>query len=320
MLFGSNGRAFTGGYTTLQNADQVDHYYFLSNGQAFTTGYKTVKEGDTTHYYYFEKDGKAFTGGLKQVPFGTTTYRYYFGSDGKAITNTWQTAGGTRYYFTANGRAAKDTFLNIDGKIYFFNAASQYPKNTWFTIGDGYYYADDQGALLTNTVKEGYKLDATGKTNTKYRMRYYASQLTNDSMTDQEKIRAIFNWILKNDMVYYRTYEHTKSDWVWKDSWVDDMAASQLDQWGGNCFRYNALLGMLIREATGLPVMVYHGMTPAIRGGLTPHGWATVLQDGVWYIYDVELQKHAGASESRCYKVPADQSSTHREGVGSKIY
>ena len=91
-------------------------------------------------------------------------------------------------------------------------------------------------------------------------------------------------------MVYIRTYEHLKADWVWKDSWVDDMASSMLDKWGGNCFRYASLLGLMIHEATGLTVDVNHGWW---GGPHMPHGYVTVLQDGVWYLYDVEVEKHS---------------------------
>ena len=140
-------------------------------------------------------------------------------------------------------------------------------------------------------------------------------------MSDQEKIKTLYNWVLKNSMEYLRTYEHVKADWVWKDSWVDDMAASQMDKWGGNCYRYAAFLGMLCQEATDLPVTVYHG-TQVYAGKKYPHGWITIQQNGVEYAYDVELDKHAGWSTSDCYKIPYSESSKdmHTKGVGTKLY
>ena len=148
----------------------------------------------------------------------------------------------------------------------------------------------------------------------------YVKQHTNSSMTNQQKIEALYNWVLKNDMVYYRTYEHVSNSWVWYDGWVDDFAASQMDKWGGNCYRYAAFLGMLIREATGLQVKVYQGQTPAAAGGLTYHGWTSVNQNGTWYVYDVELHKHSGYSTYACYKVPASSSSIHLYGEGFNLY
>ena len=163
---------------------------------------------------------------------------------------------------------------------------------------------------------EGYKLDSNGKSTTKYRIIQFVKQYTKSSMTEQEKIDALYDWVLNNDMEYFRTYEHVKADWVWKDCWVDDMAASLMDKWGGNCYRFNAFMGMLIREATGLQVTVYHGNTP--NGD--PHGWATVCQDGEWYVYDVELQKFAGYSEAACRKILYSKSTLHRNGVGTNLF
>lgn len=93
-----------------------------------------------------------------------------------------------------------------------------------------------------------------------------------------------------------------------------------MDNNGGNCFRYAAFLGMMIREATGLPVQIYHGQTPGRRTPLTPHGWVSVYQDGVWYNYDVELDKFSNYETSSCYKIPASKSKIHLQGVGTKIY
>lgn len=322
MLFQENGKAYTNGYKEITDEGDIDYYYFLSNGQAFTTGYKTVAIDGITYYFYFEENGKAFTNGLKEVPFGTLSYYYFFRENGRAKTSDWETVNGAKYYFQSNGRAAKNSFVTIDGKIYYFGNNLAVTTGGWFCVGDGYYYANDNGALSTNTVIEGYSLDSTGKSRTKYRIIQYVNKYTKSSMTDQEKIEALYDWVLKNSMVYIRTYEHTKPDWVWKDSWVDDMAASQMDNWGGNCFRYAAFLGMLIHEATGLEVTVYHGSTPGATVALTPHGWITVNQGGTLYVYDVELQKHSGYSRSRCYKVPYSQSSQtmHINGIGTNLY
>ena len=187
-------------------------------------------------------------------------------------------------------------------------------------MDEAYYYASSAGTLATDTVVQGYRLDAEGKSVTKYRINEYVKQHTNSSMTNQQKIDALYNWILRNDMVYIRSYEHTRADWEWVDGWIDDFATSQMDNWGGNCYRYSSFLGMLIREATGLEVKVYQGKTPAAAGGLTYHGWPAVKQNGVWYIYDVELQKHSGFSSYSCYKVPASSSGIHYYGEGFNLY
>lgn len=320
MLFNEDGKAFTNGYKEIEKENKTNYYYFLMNGQAFTTGYKIVKINGATEYFFFQDDGTAFTKGFKKVPFGNEVFYYYFQENGRAFKSSWKKHNDKTYYFQDNGRAARKTFLKIDKNLYYFNGASTMKTGGWFRVDKGYYYAEKNGSLVTNKVVEGYKLDSTGKSVTKYRIIQYVKKYTNDSMTNQEKIKALYDWILTNNMTYIRTYEHTKSDWVWKDSWVDDMAKSQMDNNGGNCFRYAAFLGMLIKEATGLPVKVYHGQTVGASTPLTPHGWVTVYQDNVWYVYDVELDKYTNHDSSFCYKVPASKSRLHLQGVGTKLY
>jgi len=316
MLFTQDGKAFTKGYKKISE----DYYYFLANGQAFTTGYKTVKIDNVTYYYFFASNGKALKNTSKPIKFGNEYFLYYFTSDGQALVSNWKTIDGKKYYFGENGRAAKKDFRTISKKRYYFNSKSALVTNGWFCVGDGYYHADKNGVIATNTVLEGYKLDANGKSATKYRIIQLVNKHTKPTMSNQEKISALYNWILYNNMYYIRTYEHVKSSWVWKDSWVDDMASSLLDKNGGNCFRYASLLGLLVHEATGLPVIVYHGQTPGANVPLTPHGWIAVQQSGTWYVYDVELDKFSNYSTSKLYKVPASSSRLHLDGIGTKLY
>lgn len=318
-FYNQDGTRFTDGYKELDNGDI---YFFLPSGQAFTSGYKVVELDGVPCYFYFLEDGKAFTGGFRDIPFGDQICTYYFQDNGRALTSGWETMGDTTYYFQDNGRAAKDAFLTLDGSLYYFDEHAALITGGWFCLGhqEGYYYAGPAGKLATDTVIEGYKLDATGKSSTKYRIIQYVNAHTDPSMSSQEKIQALYDWILHSDMAYLRSYEHVRAGWEWKDSWVDDMAADHMDRWGGNCFRYAAFLGMLLREATGLPVTVCRGQTLATFNGLTPHSWACVRQDGDWYIYDVELQKFNTCGRSDCYKIPASESYLHLQGVETDLY
>ncbi len=321
VFYNDDGTLFTGGYKEVTTAGKTDYYFFKDNGTAFTSGYKAVKIGNDVCYFYFGSDGKAFTGGLKEISIGVQEQTCFFQDNGRAVISDFASVDGIKYYFQENGFLVKDTFVTVDSNLYYIDANAAVVTGGWFCLGDGYYYANSEGVLSTNTVVEGYKLDANGKSTTKYRIVQLANAKINDSMTDQQKIQAIYSWIMRDTtMTYIRTYEHASASWVWKDSWVDDMAASLMDKWGGNCFRYAAFLGMLIREATGLEVTVYHGDCTTTDGGTTPHGWITVKQDGTWYIYDVELEKHAYVEHSRCYKVLPANSTIHLNGVGTNLF
>ncbi len=305
MLFGEDGKAYTAGYKELESEDGTDYYYFLPNGQAFTTGYKVVKIDGENYYFFFEDDGTAYTDGLKEVPFGTLSFYYLFAENGRAYTNGWQTVDDVRYYAQANGRVAFDTWVvHADG--------------------DAYCYIQSDGTLLTNAVKNGYRLDEDGKSYTKYRIIEYVNQHTNSTMTNQEKIDALYNWVYTNSMKYISYYEHIYSDWTWEEGWVDDFAISQMDEWGGNCFRYSAFFGLMVYEATGLPVEICHGTCPGATVARTPHGWVIVQQDGNWYVYDPELGKHSDFYQSVCYRVSYNYSrgyaDGHYSGVGVPLY
>ena len=169
FLLQDNGAAFTGGYKEIRQGGKTDYYYFLPNGQAFTTGYKVVKIDGATAYFYFESDGKAFTGGLKTVPFGSSSYVYCFQSTGRALTGTLQNLNGKLYYFQENGRGAKSAFVTVGDRKYYFDGTSTAVMDGWFCVGRGAYYAVD-GVVQTDTVVEGYELDSTGRSASKYRM------------------------------------------------------------------------------------------------------------------------------------------------------
>lgn len=319
-FYNEDGSLFTGGYKEVSTETGTDYYYFLPNAKAFSTGYKAVELDGSTCHFFFEADGTAFTGGFKEVTIGDSTYLYYFGEDGKALTGCWFDTSETSFFFDESGRALKDCFHTVEGDLYYFDDQCAPVTGGWFCLEDGYYYADEKGVLATDTVVDGYKLDAAGKSATKYRIIEYVNEHTDPAMTQQEKIDALYNWVLTNDMSYIRSYEHVKADWVWHDGWVDDMAASLMDEWGGNCYRYAAFLGLLLREATELPVTVYYGETPGLNVDLTPHGWPAVCQEGEWYIYDVEMDKYTEYDSSGCYKVLASESPLHLQGVGTDLY
>lgn len=296
--YNEDGTHFSGGLKELVGENSTDYYYFLGNGQAFNSGYKTVIMGDSAYYYFFEENGKAFTGGLKEVSFDSQSYSYYFGEDGKAVTSSWVTHNGTKYYFQANGRAVQDTFAVIHEHRYYFDEKGRVVIG-WFCVDDSYYYADENGVLATNTIVGNYRLDENGKSRTKYQILEYVNELTDESMTDQEKIDALYHWLLTSDIYYFNSYEHIKTGWNWPAGWIDVFAANMMNNQRGNCFKYAAFLSLMIREATGLPVIIYHGRLPLGD----PHGWVTVYQDGAWYVYDVQ-QAIQGEPSSVCYKAP----------------
>lgn len=313
--YNEDGSLFTDGYKEVAGDTSTDYYYFLRNGQAFTSGYKVVNLDGIPHYFFFGADGKAYTEGLKEISFGDQSYYYYFQAGGTAVTSGFASLEEATYYFGEDGRAARNAFVAVDGNLYYLNEDYQVAADGWFCVDGQFYYAAETGALATNTVVDGYKLNADGKAPTKARILEYVTAHTENSMTDQEKIDALYYWIQADEEMHYiSSYEHIKAGWNWPETWVDDFAVSMMDQWGGNCFRYAAFLGLLFREATGLPVTVYHGALPSGN----PHGWTAVYQDGQWYAYDVQ-QDRQGLPTDNCYKVPYPGGELQCNGIGTAL-
>jgi hypothetical protein len=120
---------------------------------------------------------------------------------------------------------------------------------------------------------------------------------------------------LADNFPYQRFYDHPKSK-----ADVPALAIDMFKNKKGNCFRYAAFSGLCFREATGLPVVAYHGWTPGPGFNPIPHGWVTICQDGVWYVYDVELDKFRDYIFEVCYKEPAADSVIHIYGEGTDLY
>ena len=182
-----------------------------------------------------------------------------------------------------------------------------------------YYFRN--GVKLRNCVADGYKLDSQGRSETRDLVRSLVNSCTNKSMSNNQKIQAIFNWLRTNRWGYTRTYEHVYPSWVWYSGWQDDFAKQCIKNKSGNCYRYAAVFGYMVKEATGYPVRVYRGVTKATRGGTTPHGWTTVKIGGTWYAYDVDLAKFSSNS-SIYYRTPYSitSQSIHRQGVAVNLY
>ena len=224
---------------------------------------------------------------------------YYFGSNGKAVKNRFQKVGSARYYFGSNYQAASG----------------------WITVKASCYYLDKiSHKLKTNTVYDGYKLDANGSSKTRYQIRKLVDQHTSKSMTKNQKIRALFQWLTGNSYTYTRTYEHALSSWKWYQGWTDDFASQLMTNCSGNCFRYAALLGYLFKEATGYEVKIFHGSTPSRSGGTTPHGWVTVKIGGTEYAFDPDLYKFSSKKAIYYYSpYSVTKRTIHLNGASVKI-
>ena len=211
-----------------------------------------------------------------------------------------QIIAGKKYYFNSNGKlqtGMKTIKVNGKKKTYYFTTSGKpgkigAAKSGWVTYKKYCYYFDKKTfEMKKNTVVNSYKLDKNGRSETRYLILKLVKQHTKASMTDNQKIKALFTWLTENSWKYINNYEFRSSKWKWYKGWTDDYAKQIIKNKGGNCFRYACVLGYMVREATGLPVRIYRGKTHRLGGGLTEHGWITVKIKGKWYVYDPDLWK-----------------------------
>lgn len=317
MRYYKNGKYLTG-FKKIASR----YYYFNKKGKA-ATGWKSINGKK----FYFKKAGGAGVKGSALTGLSKVKGKKYFFSKRGVMQTGWKSINGKKYYFRKAGDtgikgSALTGMVNIKGKLYYFDLHGVMRKG-FITIGNKTYYFSASGAAISgwitygtycyyfdpvtkvcakNTVVDGYKVDAGGRSKTRYTVRRLAYQLTNNTMSNNRKIEVLFDYVTTNSWDYKRTYEHMAPNWVWYKGWTDDFAYDLISTGHGNCYRYSSVFGYLVKEACGYEVCVYCGSAPALRGGTTPHGWTTVKINGKWYYFDPDLYKFGTKSANYYYR------------------
>jgi hypothetical protein len=222
--------------------------------------------------------------------------KLYFGKDGALCVSTWKTVDGKKYYLTKNGTPATG-WKTISGKKYYFRKSGVMVTGA-VKIGKSYYYFNEKGQLQTTTKTVGkttYYIDDNGciearKKGTTY---YYAdgskmssvdaldfetlqtakgivAEITTSSMTQSQKIKACFDWVIKKPYV-------TRRSFVNEPGWPAVYANDHFLLGGGNCFADAAAFAYL---AKALGCKNIYVCVDADEPGVG-HSWAEV--DGKVY-------------------------------------
>lgn len=284
VINGWNGRQYfvDGSFVTGRRQINGNFYLFDENGQIKTGWQKTDGK-----YSYYEPQGEVGKiGGAKTGLVTISKKKFYFDKNGMLETGM-KTVRKKTYYFAPKGKA---------GKI----GAAQ---SGWVTYKKYCYFFNKKNfALEKNKIVDGYKVDKKGRSKTRYKILQIVNKYTNKKMTKKQKIRALFNYVVNNSWRYRRTYEHTARSWKWYKGWQDDFAYQLMTNKCGNCYRYAAVYGYLVKEATGYNVRVYRGYTLGRRGKLCPHGWTAVKVKGKWYSFDPDMYKFWGRRSKHYFK------------------
>ncbi|MCD7735622.1 MAG: hypothetical protein LUI07_01410 [Lachnospiraceae bacterium] len=305
--FTSSGKMKTGWVTI----DTCKYYFKKSSSEgappkgAAVTGLIKIN-GEK---YYFSSSGKMKTGLVKID--GST---YYFSSGGKMQKSCWKTVGDYRYYFTGTGSAATGgykigsyiyvfrtngrlvtydtaTVVKVDGNYYYVDAKGRADTSGWFTIDSKLYYSTSSGKLKKNTTYKGITFgskayaEVSTAASLKMKTMSIVSQITNESMTQAQKLRACWTYMTsRSRWSYYGIYPSN-----YNTGWQISIAYTMLNSGRGNCYGFACAFAALANEV-GYDSYVVVGRVSGTRDGaadgLTRHCWVKI--NGRYY--DPEAQ------------------------------
>lgn len=158
--------------------------------------------------------------------------------------------------------SSSDGPRRVDGRLYWF--VNGEPVRSQSVNG---LYFDENGCYTTGNAELDDKLNAI------------VEELTDDSMTRDQKLRVLFNYVRDN-------FKYLKRPLVSKDQtgWEPEYALFFLNNGKGNCYSFSAAYCLLCREL-GLPAYTVVGSVLN-----SPHGWVEIVLDGSVYMFDTQLE------------------------------
>ena len=159
-------------------------------------------------------------------------------------------------------------------------------------LPDGYYringwlYRVQNGMFLHNTTADGFTYDAqgrytTGSASLDTQLNRIVETYTNSSMTRDQKLRALYNYV-RDNFSYLKRPLVSRGQTGWESAYAEEF----LRLGRGNCYSFSATYCLLCREL-GLPAYT-------VVGGLgtsnSPHGWVEMELDGTVYMFDPQLE------------------------------
>ena len=159
-------------------------------------------------------------------------------------------------------------------------------------LSDGYYringrlYRVQNGMFLRNTTVDGFTYDAQGRYTTgsaalDTKLNNIVESRTNSSMTRDQKLRALYNYV-RDNFTYLKRPLVSKGQTGWEASYAEEF----LNLGRGNCYSFSATFCLLAREL-GLPAYTVVG---GLGASNSPHGWVEINLDGTTYMFDPQLE------------------------------
>ena len=274
------GRYLTGLVSISRRQYFFDKKGYLLRDSWGTTGrkkYRTNKNGVILkdrlvtvdkQVYYLNKNG-VMKKGWKTFQ----SKKSYFGPNGARVTGL-QKIGKKRYYFNKKGIMQTGT-KKVKSTTYYLNEKGVLlAKKT----GSKYYHAN--GRKMDRLQAQDFETLQTAKS--------IAARITTPQMTQAQKLKKCFDWVISKPYITYRGFSNFKG-------WPAVYANDHFIRKGGNCHSDAAAFAYLAK-ALGYQ-NVYVCVDSDGRGGLG-HGWAEI--NGL--VYDPLFAE--AKSYSRNYQVP----------------
>lgn len=157
---------------------------------------------------------------------------------------------------------------NIGGRLFHVNEDKQFAHDTFI----GSLELDHNGYYITGSTE----LDAL--------LASAVKSVVNDSMTQQQKLRAVYDYA-KNTFGYLGigAADTSKSDWALTS------ATDMLKNHKGNCYSWAAAFTYLARQV-GFDAQAIPGTGVSPKGSESVHAWTEITIDGTAYTVDPQIE------------------------------
>lgn len=229
------------------------------------------------------------------------------GTDQPAVQISVLTSGAVKVSYQSSSNAAVKLLIEKDGRKYSYNIQHNGTDEVFpLQLGNGDYavsvmkqvegnkYRRIYSETVQLSMKDGKQvylnsIQIIKWDRTKQAVRL-AQKLTKGLKTDQEKVKTIYNYIVKNmnyDFDKYAKLENT---------YLPDIDAT-LQCKGGICYDFSSLFAAMARSV-GVPVKLVKGYTSNVKGY---HAWNEVYDSktGKWLVVDTAFDSQLRAAKAK---------------------
>ncbi len=274
--------------------------------------YCTSVEAELSHSNMRDSDLWRDTVAQQPDGFSLSDGKLHLLLDGRTVVDCRGQFGGVNYRCDAGGTCVIEedqTLLPLlDGTICVLKNGTPCFGCGFFELQGNCYYGLDSGLLFTDGVIDGLQFDSVGRYTSgnaqiDAAVRQLIFDVTDDTMTQEEKLRACYDAVYSN--VYYQPNNTHIPHGAPAEDWAEDAMLRLLDRGRGNCYCYAAQMYYIARQLGYKDVRAVSGMD-APDWYYIDHGWAEITIDGVPYILDPEMERMRNCRRGRLFLVTYD--------------